>query len=428
MLSLQSNQSYMSKYGIPIVLQALLAIGICDFLSAQPIVTSVEFTGLTKTKVSFLQQYSTVTAGQKYDSTQLASDRQRLLNLGILGEVETKMVTDGTTIKIIFVCREMINTLPVFALGKTEDTFWLKTGLQSLNLSGRGDKLFVYYQYYDRHSFYLNYATDRIGNSRWGTTASLIKWATIEPLSSESGISNYNYTNYTGYASAIRFLTFRETLDVGVGIFNEQFEAQQPQENELDEIVEGNKFLSKFIFKSNHLNYHTFYVNGIFNQTNIEFIHSLDEVRNFVTVFNDFRFFKQMGKRFNWANRLRTGIATNDENPFAPFVLDSYLNIRGVGNRVDRGTGSIVINTEMRYTLFDRRILAAQGVAFFDLGSWRKPGGNINDFTKTENMRAFSGLGFRLIYKRAFDTMLRIDYGYDYNKNAGLVIGIGQYF
>jgi outer membrane protein assembly factor BamA len=394
MLSLQSNQSYMSKYGIPIVLQALLAFGICDFLSAQPIVTSVEFTGLTKTKVSFLRQYSTVTAGQKYDSTQLVSDRQRLLNLGILGEVETKMVTDGTTTKIIFVCREMINTLPVFALGKTEDTFWLKAGLQSLNLSGRGDKLFVYYQYYDRHSFYLNYATDRIGNSRWGTTASLIKWATIEPLSSESGISNYNYTNYTGYASAIRFLTFRETLDVGVGIFNEQFEAQQPQEIELNEIVEGNKFLSKFIFKSNHLNYHTFYVNGIFNQTNIEFIHSLDEVRNFVTVFNDFRFFKQMGKRFNWANRLRTGIATNDENPFAPFVLDSYLNIRGVGNRVDRGTGSIVINTEMRYTLFDRRILAAQGWHFLISARGENRGAILMTLPKLKTCVPFRVLAF----------------------------------
>ena len=169
-------------------------------------------------------------------------------------------------------------------------------------------------------------------------------------------------------------------------------------------------------------------MDGIYNQLNTEFIHSLDEMRNFVTIFNDLRFFKQIGKRFNWANRLRTGIATNDDSPFAPFVLDSYLNIRGVGNRVDRGTGSVVVNTELRYTLFDKRLLAAQGVGFFDFGSWRKPGGSFNDFTKSENMRAFSGLGFRLIYKRAFDTMLRIDYGYDYNKNAGLVIGIGQYF
>jgi hypothetical protein len=247
-------------------------------------------------------------------------------------------------------------------------------------------------------------------------------------LTTENGVNNYNYTNYTAYASAVRFQTFRESVDAGVGIFNEQFEAQQVVDNEFAEIVQGDKLLSKLIFRSNHLNYNTFYVDGFYNQLNVEFIHSLDEIRNFITVFNEFRYFKVIGRRLNWANRLRAGLATNDENPFAPFVLDSYLNIRGVGNRIDRGTGSVVINTEVRYTLFNQRVLAAQAIGFFDFGSWRQPGGDIHDFTQTENMRAFSGLGFRLIYKRAFDTMLRIDYGYDYNKNAGLVIGIGQYF
>jgi hypothetical protein len=135
-------------------------------------------------------------------------------------------------------------------------------------------------------------------------------------------------------------------------------------------------------------------VNGIFNQTNIEFIHSLDEVRNFVTVFNDFRFFKQMGKRFNWANRLRTGIATNDENPFAPFVLDSYLNIRGLGNRVDRGTGSIVINTEMRYTLFDRRILAAQGWHFLISARGENRGAILMTLPKLKTCVPFRVLAF----------------------------------
>jgi len=418
----------MGRCYISFIFQALLALGVGTGLSAQKLITTVEFTGLTKTKETFLRQYITTAVGQTYDSTKHAIDKQRLLNLGILGEVEVLLISDERTVKVIFACREMINTLPVFALGKTDDTFWCKAGIQSLNLTGRGDKLFAYYQYYDRHSFKLIYSTDRIGNTRWGTTASFIKWATVEPLNSESGISNYNYTNYTGYASVVRFLTFRETLDFGGGVFNERFVAQQIEASELDEIVQGNKLLSKLIFKSNHLNYSTFYITGIYNQLNLEFIHSLDEVRNFVTVFHDFRFFKQIGKRFNWANRLRAGIATNDDNPFAPFVLDSYLNIRGVGNRVDRGTGSVVINTELRYTLFDKRILAAQGVGFFDFGSWRKPGGSFNDFAKSENMKAFSGVGLRLIYKRAFDTMLRIDYGYDYNKNAGLVIGIGQYF
>jgi hypothetical protein len=54
---------------------------------------------------------------------------------------------------------------------------------------------------------------------------------------------------------------------------------------------------------------------------------------------------------------LRLGLSTNNESPFAPFSLDNNINLRGVGNAVDRGTGSIVFNTEYRYTLVDKKIL-----------------------------------------------------------------------
>jgi hypothetical protein len=69
-----------------------------------------------------------------------------------------------------------------------------------------------------------------------------------------------------------------------------------------------------------------------------------------------------------------------------------------------------------------------QAVGFIDFGTWRQPGGSWSDFTKSENMRAFSGAGARIIYKRAFDTTLRVDWGFDYDRNSGIVVVIGQYF
>jgi hypothetical protein len=167
---------------------------------------------------------------------------------------------------------------------------------------------------------------------------------------------------------------------------------------------------------------------GFSSQLNVEFIKRTTDEGLFHIIFNDFKYFHRIGKTGNLATRLRLGTSTNEGTPFAPFVLDSFLNIRGVGNRVDRGTGSIVTNVEYRQTFFDRKLFAGQAVAFIDFGSWRKPGGNLSDFGKPENMKAFGGLGLRLIYKRAFDTMLRLDYGFDYNSTGGLVVGIGQYF
>ncbi len=418
----------MKKKDTLLVFIFLILLVFSNLALAQEKIIEIRFEGLTHTKSAFLQHYLTSKIGESYDSANLKQDEQRLLNLGILAEVNTIIKRNEEGVLILFSCMEMINTLPVLTLGQTAETFWFRAGFQSLNFSGRGDKLFAYYQYYDRHSVYLNYSTNRIGNSKWGFTSSLIKWATIEPLATPSGITKFNYTNYTAYISAVRFLSFKETLDVGIGIFNERFEIRDKSVDKTPPIVQGEKLLSKIIFKSNHLNYNSFQVTGFYNQLNIEFIHALEEFRNFFTVFNDFRYFKKVSSRLSWANRIRIGISTNDSNPFAPFILDSYLNIRGVGNRVDRGTGTLVINSEIRYTLFDGKKIAGQGIGFIDFGSWRRPGGDFDDFSKRENMRAFSGVGFRLIYKRAFDTMLRIDYGYDYNKNTGLIIGIGQYF
>lgn len=410
-----------------IIFTSILALSV--ICCCGQVISRVNITGLSRTKEDFLREYIVSKAGTEYDSLKADLDAQRLKNLSILGDVRVSTErVESEELVLTFHCVEMINSLPVFALGSTHDTFWCKAGMQSLNLTGRADKLFAYYQYYDRHSVYLNYATDRIAQAPWGLTASLIRWATIEPLRLKGNVVTYNYDNTTSYVSAVRFFSFRETLEVGLGYFHERFTSREDGGAEVANIVQGNKLLSKVIFKSNHLDFNSFYVNGFFNQLNVEFIHAAAEIQNFFIAFNDLRFYKIFGSRLNWASRLRTGIATNAPNPFAPFVLDSYLNLRGVGNRVDRGTGSVVVNSEMRYTLIDKKILAAQAVSFIDFGSWRKPGGNFSDFKKSENMKAFGGVGFRLIYKRAFDTMLRVDYGYDYDKNKGLVVGIGQYF
>ena len=123
-------------------------------------------------------------------------------------------------------------------------------------------------------------------------------------------------------------------------------------------------------------------------------------------------------------------MASNEESPFAPFALDNQLNLRGVGILVDRGTGSIVLNTEYRHTLYDKKWLAIQSNTFVDAGSWRNPGGTLNDFLQHENIKVYSGIGLRFISKKIYNATFRIDYGFDVLKrtSGGFVFGIGQYF
>ena len=90
----------------------------------------------------------------------------------------------------------------------------------------------------------------------------------------------------------------------------------------------------------------------------------------------------------------------------------------------------IVLNTEFRNTLYEKKWFVLQGNAFVDSGSWRTPGKNLSDFANADNFRVYTGLGLRIIHKTIFNATFRIDYGYGITKNAskGLVFGIGQYF
>lgn len=191
------------------------------------------------------------------------------------------------------------------------------------------------------------------------------------------------------------------------------------------------KSLGKLIYNYEDLNYHYQYLNGFKSVLNLQYVQSTSEaLPDFWIGFNDFLFYKRIGEKGNWANRIRLGLATNSESPFAPFTLDNNINIRGVGNTIDRGTGAIVINTEYRHTLIDKNWFVLQSNLFLDGGSWRNPGGELKNFTDKNNIRVYPGLGLRFMHKRIFNAIFRIDYGYGITKDAsrGFVFGIGQYF
>jgi hypothetical protein len=78
----------------------------------------------------------------------------------------------------------------------------------------------------------------------------------------------------------------------------------------------------------------------------------------------------------------------------------------------------------------DKNKVALQGVIFSDSGSWRNPGGNLSDFTDAENFVLFAGTGIRIIHKKIYNAVFRIDYGFNLQDPAtrGFVLGVGQYF
>ena len=406
----------------------LIAVIACSLsLCGQLRVGGVYFSGLERTQSAYLKQFVDIIPGQLFDSAQLETNRQRLSNVTTIGQVATHLLDSAGFVLITFECEEMVNLLPVFGLGQTPTNLWFRLGIEDLNLRGKGDELFVYYQYYDRHSAVVKYRVNRIRSSPWSLLASFTKWSTLEPLVLNERRRYFDYDNYTGGLSVIRHISVRSSVEAGVSLLQETFEDDAPSNTD-DYFFERSGTLTKFIWLNNFLNYDQFHIQGIRNKLQVETIYSWDASEPFHVVFNDLEVFLRPYSSGNIAFRLRVGLSSNVSKPFAPFVLDSFINIRGVGNRVDRGTGVAVSNLEYRQTVTDHRRLATQVVGFVDAGVWRQAGGPLSDFARAENAKLFSGIGLRAIYKKGFDTLLRIDYGYNYRTGGELVAGIGQYF
>ncbi|NJN35664.1 MAG: hypothetical protein HC817_16765, partial [Saprospiraceae bacterium] len=283
------------------------------------------------------------------------------------------MSANDTT--VFFKCQEIHTALPIFELGATEGNKWIRLGLEDENGLGRGIRTILFYQYSDRHSYYLKQSFPLIFN-QWGVSYLLKKWSILEPIPFEGRREVLNYTNLnaevlTNYAFDVN----RHTLELGIGYTHETY-GQQNDEVMLMRLQKENVF-KRFLVKGTHflnfLNYNTFYVEGWSNKFFFQASYLANERRPFHFFSNETTFFKKLPAKGNLALRGRIGISTNDNVFLAPFVLDNYYNLRGVGNRIDRGTASLTFNAEYRQTVWENRNFGIQLVGFTDAGTWRKP-------------------------------------------------------
>ncbi len=404
--------------------------GLCQY-----VVASIDFEGLKKTQVEYFQTFVEIETGKELQEKQLKRDLQQLINLIPVTQAQYRLDTVGKEIYITFVIEESITLFPIASFGGIQGNFWYQLGFTDANLLGQGMLLNVYYMNNDRRdNFNVYFRSPALRGSPWGYTAGFTRFASVEPLYFDNDQTVfYNYTNTNISSTAIYRLGLDQYLEFGGTFFVEDYEKQRRHLGEMTpgpERLEEPKILTKFFHSYRRLTYHFYYIWGFYNLANFQTVYNFRDQSWFHIFLNDTRYYRRLGSKGNIATRLRLGLSTNNNSPFAPFVLDSYVNIRGVGNRVDRGTGAVVLNLEYRHTLLDMNSVAVQMVVFSDVGTWRNPGGDFSDLVDRDNLRHFVGGGVRLIYKKAFNAILRIDYGVDlYNtQQRGAVIGIGQYF
>lgn len=398
-------------------------------------IEEVVLEGLKKNDENYLRRFIKSVPGQPLDQKQLNEDIQQLRRRTGVAYAEVKIDTlEGEKVKLHFQIREQRTLLPQLGLGGIKGNFWWLVGIQEHNLFGREQALLLNYLQNDgRPNFKIFFQNSRIKASPWGLALDLNHNASIEPLYFAEATVDYRYSNTGTGFSVIRNFGFNQRASVGANLFQETYEKDNPAEvgtTEGPDFVRQNKFLSKASFSNNRLEYENFYRRGLEWNVLMQSVANLSDGSWFLSLGFEGKQYWRPFEKSNIALRLTAAVATNRPSPFAPFVLDSRVNIRGVGNRVDRGTAQFVINAEWRQTLFHTESWAGQVVAFSDSGTWRNPGGTFSDLFDTENFQHFVGGGLRLINKKIFKSTLRLDYGFDlWNSNTrGIVFGIGQYF
>jgi len=414
----------------------LLVVFFFTEIHGQSLVGRVEFKGNEKTRTSVLEKVVRSKEGMSLDSVLLRQDVAQLIRMPSVSHATYKVneSQDGEFWVVSFEIEENFTLIPFASIYTTnQDEFAYRVGLQEFNAFGRNITIGGFYQkdIFDSYSIHLRHPM--LFGPRVGLALNYQNLTTQEPVFLENGTAQYRYNNESIEVLSLFQLYPGHRLELGLNFFTEDYSyLSGATAIDVPDALRVDKYLVKTIYNYDGINYDYQYLQGFRNTLNIQYVKSADESQlpEFVIGFVDLSYFKRVGQYGNWANRLRLGLASNIDTPFAPFAVDNNLNIRGVGNTIDRGTAAIVLNTEYRHTLVDKDWFVLQGNVFVDGGSWRNPGGDFSDFGKSQNIRIYPGVGLRFIHKYIFNAIFRIDYGYGVTPNSsqGIVFGIGQYF
>jgi len=417
------------------IILVLFFLNLCFHGIAQDkMVYDVKFQGQKKNKVGFLKKYVSVRNGDVLDSLQLDQDVILLKRLaGVSHAYYQVFHSEDNLYNVFFNIEENFTLIPnVNVWTTTNAQVAYKVGLYDYNFLGRNIAFGGFYQNNGFDSYGINLRAPNLFTRNFGIAINHQNWTSEEPLFFDNGSANYKYSNTSFEALLLYQINFKHRLQFGANVFKEEYTYLNGLTSDaIPQSLALNKLMFKFLYEYDHLNYDYQYLEGIKNTFYLQYVTTENNFQdNFLIGWSDFMYFKRVDEKGNWANRFRFGVASNNASPFAPFSVDNNLNIRGVGNIIDRGTASMVLNTEYRYTLYEKGWFVLQGNGFVDAGTWRNPGGDFSDFVDSDNLRIYPGIGLRFIHKRIFNAIFRIDYGHGITKNAsrGIVFGIGQYF
>lgn len=391
-------------------------------------IEAIEFVGLNKTNEQYLTGVLNTKVGDSLSQNKLDSDLAFLERLNYFFSIDTTIQKSANSVQITFHLQEASSLYPVFFISGFKDQLRTTLGFNEIHFRGRFERLGFQHQYYDRHSFSAFYQAP-FWNQKWGGKAYASKYSTIEPLYGMDTTSLFNFDNYSLQLGVHRWIKRQLKIGLLTAGFREFYEQLDDADLGLNrKKFQFTKYQVKMEFDWNQLRYQFEKVSGWRLKTKMETVQTIDfPAASFLKA--DFKLsgFGIVGQRHNFASLLFAGLATNRFSPFSPFVIDGFINVRGIGNRIERGTGIFGSNVEWRCLLFEQPSFYLQSVGFLDIAQVRPPGSQ--QWNSPSSWHYSLGAGLRLHARKWYRTILRIDAGFwTSQKSPGVAFGFEQFF
>lgn len=411
-----------------------------SLFSQEPIITELQFSGLKKTKERFLRRLLKVKMNTPYDSLLVVKDIERLKRLPGIANATYEISDKGESKVLIYKIEENFTIIPGLRIATAVDgSFAYRVSVFDFNFSGNNQLVGAFYEKNVFSSYGAFWEHPFLFSDKVGLGFNYQNVTTQEPVFFEEGDKDYRFNSEMVEGNILFSFDFNNEAELGAIYARETylFEGDTPIPNRPGSL-QADKLTYRGVYRFVDLDIDYQYFDGTTSEFTAQYVNFLNGdapgeefLNSFLSLRNDLIYYKKVRDRGNWASRLRLAATVgNEDSPFAPFTLDNQLNIRGVGNVVDRGTAAIVLNTEYRHTFYERGWFVVQGNAFVDVGTWRKPGEEFSQLFDGSSSRLYPGVGFRFIHKRIFNAVFRLDYGFGIGSEAtnGIVFGIGQYF
>jgi len=391
---------------------------------------SIEITGNKKTKTSYLQRFLYSQPGERYDSLKINNDLRRLRTLAPVMQALCDTIHKDSGIVVQYKIEERFTILPVGDFGITDDNFWIGIGVMESNLAGRGMYIYGFYRYNKDHTLHLIFRNPYLNGTKWGVEMQVKNLPVTEEYKIDTSLKH----QYTDISVAGKYeIHFENDLFFGTSFRYQSAKYLFTQEgNTISEDVGFRRSIVPYArWQIQNLDIEHFYLQGWRNNLFIEAALPLNASNKPVLLFYDeFRLYRRLAKKGNFALRVLAGLSNEASSVFSPFIADSYYNFRGIGYRAYKGNTIGLINLEYRQTVFENRLGGIQAVVFSDSGVLLNNEYNNTDTGFDKAHFIYGGIGARLVFKKAYNAILSIDYGVNLQnfKTGGWVFGWGQYF